>query len=172
MIKELEINNIIIEYCNEIKNLIYDLSRNGWHKKFICDTCDINYTNNKFTKRSDEFIAYDNFTNLIKEVNDIMLNLDFTSNINYTNFDDINVEFHYANTNDIEYPWSDIHCDDDNGILVNTIIFYLDIECENGEIVFYDINKKIIKKYHQKVKIKILQKLSFLAVIYYIIHYQ
>lgn len=127
--------------------MIYNLKETGWHKKFVCDSSNIYYTINQDTKRLNEFIAYDNFIDLIEEVVFIMNAYNFTSVIDYDNLQNINVEFHYANADsDIVFPWTDIHCDNDNGILVNTFICYLDSECQNGELLFYDPERKISTK--------------------------
>jgi hypothetical protein len=66
--------------------------------------------------------------------------------IDYSNIEKINIELHYANSNNGQYvyPWSGIHDDNINGTLVNTFICYFDVDCEGGELVIYDIDEKTI----------------------------
>ena len=65
---------------------------------------------------------------------------------NKQNIESYNVELHYVNSNDEEYiyPWSGIHKDNDNNILVNTFICYFDVNCEGGKLCFYDLDEKTI----------------------------
>ena len=97
----------------------------------------------------------------------------FNHIIDYSNIEKINVELHYANSNDEDikdvfsgehkfspensdesplklrfisvYPWTAIHNDNDvDGICVNTFICYFDVDCEGGELAIYDLDEKTI----------------------------
>ena len=145
MIQELELNNqdTIIKLCNEVKILIPSIKKKGWHKKFICNE------NNKYIHPHK--ITFKNLNILLKEVAIIMEKHNF--DINYDELKDTIIEFHYANTkskNQIEYPIFSIHNDDHNEILVNTLICYLDVQCEDGELAFYDKDDMITKKISTK----------------------
>ena len=63
------------------------------------------------------------------------------NNIDYEN---TNVEFHYANSNYYIYRMFAPHKDNDNGINVNTFICYFDVDCDEGEFAIYDENEKTI----------------------------
>ena len=151
---ELEINNEhkIIKFCNEIKDLIPNLDKYGWNKKFICEPNNIHYQN---TDSPNDFIVYNKFYELIENIVYIMNNNNFSTilDLDYTK---INTEFHYANTDDtICYPHTAIHDDEGNGfllnvVLVNVCICYFDIKCEDGELIFYDKDEKIIESISTK----------------------
>ena len=155
MIKEIfftEKYENIYNHCNKIKSLIKDVNKIGWYKKYILD-------NNYITILSEkEYIRYDNICDFSKEVLDILCTFNEFNKKYVNDINEISIEFHYANSekNYPSYPWTVIHCDNDNfGInKVITIIFYFDVNCEEGELCFYE-DDKIVEKINVKDKILI-----------------
>lgn len=156
MIKEIEENNTIKDFVKELTLQISDLKKKDWKKKFVCTKENIYFIKSKYTNRKNEFVEYEKTNDIIKIAIELM-NKNGLKHINSTNtIDNTSVEFHYANSDDeYVYPWSSIHKDNDNGILVNTLIYYFDVDCEGGEIVFYELDEKTIVS---KIESKLLNK--------------
>jgi hypothetical protein len=125
MIKEIDISSSddIVKFANQLTLSVSNIKEIGWYKKFICMENNKNYINSISTYRSSDFIVNNNLLNMIKYITNIMNNNGF-------NYDISDIELHYANTNNNYItPWSDIHTDNDNLILVNTFICYFDVDC-------------------------------------------
>jgi hypothetical protein len=100
-------------------------------------------------KNSNKFITTHKLNDIIKIVAkkivaNIMNDNGFIHNIDNIDFENTNVEFHYANSNYYIYPMFAPHRDNDNGINVNTFICYFDVDCDEGEFAIYDENEKTI----------------------------
>jgi hypothetical protein len=146
MIKQLEIHNNhdIVIFANELLLQIKN-NKTEWNKYFICSSNNKHYINSKHTQRFNDFIVNDKIIDIIKNVIDIMINNGFTHTFDEQNIESYNVELHCTNADiDYVYPWSVIHKDNDNGILVNTFICYFDVDCIGGELAFYDLDEKTI----------------------------
>ena len=63
---------------------------------------------------------------------DLLKKYGFNSNIDI--IENVNIEIHYAISNNsmVESQFG-IHTDNDNGININTLICYLDIDCDGGD---------------------------------------
>jgi hypothetical protein len=148
MIKELElsVNDPIVQFANEIAYTVPNIKENGWHKKFVCLSTNEDYIKSFSSNRNNEFIANDKLFDIIQNVINIMSNNGFNHNLANINLNKVNVELHYANSNDGNYiyPWSAPHQDNDIGTRVNTFICYFDTSCEGGELAIYDSDEKTI----------------------------
>ena len=71
-------------------------------------------------------------------------------NIDNIDYENSNVEFHYANSYYYLYPMFAPHRDNDNGINVNTFICYFDVDCDEGEFAIYDENEFEIYNENEK----------------------
>jgi len=147
MIKEIELDsdNDIIKFANELKLIVPNINEHGWYKKYIFMQ-DKNIKN--YVKIIDDFIIDDKLNNIIEMVMHIMNNNGFNHIINDFNIKKTSVEFHYANSNNgnCVFPWSGIHNDNCNGTLVNTLICYFDVNCTGGNLAIYDNDENILSK--------------------------
>ena len=141
MIKEIELdfNNDIIKFANKLKLLVPNIKEHGWYKKYV-SMPDKNII--------DDFIIDDKLNNIIEIVMCIMNNYGFLNIINDINIKNTSVELHYANSSNGKcvFPWSGIHNDNCNGILVNTLICYFDVNCTGGNLAIYDNDENILSK--------------------------
>ena len=121
----------------------------GWHKKFICGENQIPFLN--YHGRENEFIIVDNIEieQIKNKVIEIFHENDFVKNYDINK---CNIEFHYSNAlNHSESTWSAVHKDEENGLNVNTLICYFDVDCIGGKFGIYDKNYRTIK---EKINIK------------------
>lgn len=142
-VKELNLNknNIIFIFAKELELLVPNIKEIGWHIKNVV------LPNNKYyieQKNTNKFIVTHKLNDIIRIVANIMNDNGFIHNINNIDYENSNVEFHYANSNYYIYPMFGPHKDNDNGINVNTFICYFDVDCDEGEFAIYDENEKTI----------------------------
>ena len=106
-------------------------------------------------------INFENFDNklhdIIKNVVNIMNDNGFIHNIDNIDYENSNVEFHYANSYYYLHPMFAPHKDNDNGINVNTFICYFDVDCDEGEFAIYDEKEYSIYNENEKT---ILSKIN------------
>jgi hypothetical protein len=142
-VKELILNknNIIFIFAKELELLIPNIKEEEWYMKKVVLPTNKYYLEQKNTNK---FIVSDKLNDIIKIVANIMNDNDFIHNINNIDYENTNVEFHYANSYYYIYPMFAPHRDNDNGINVNTFICYFDVDCDEGEFAIYDENEKTI----------------------------
>ena len=148
-VKELDLNknNIIFIFAKELELLVPNIKEEGWHIKNV-----VLPTNKYYLEDPKRFIVNHKLNDIIKIVANIMNDNGFIhNNIDYEN---ANVEFHYANSNYYIYPMFAPHRDNDNGINVNTFICYFDVDCDEGEFAIYDENEKNEKMILSKINVK------------------
>jgi hypothetical protein len=150
-IKELDLNknNIIFIFAKELELLVPNIKEEGWHIKNVV------LPNNKYYLEDPKrFIVSNKLNDIIKIVANIMNDNGFINNIDNIDYENSNVEFHYANSNYYIYPMFAPHRDNDNGINVNTFICYFDVDCDEGEFAIYDENEKNEKTILSKINVK------------------
>ena len=144
-LKELDLNknNIIFIFAKELELLVPNIKEIGWHIKNVVLPTNKYYLEQKNTNK---FIVTDKLNDIIKIVANIMNDNGFIHDINNIDYENANVEFHYANSYYYIYPMFGPHRDNDNGINVNTFICYfdVDVDCDEGEFAIYDENEKMI----------------------------
>jgi hypothetical protein len=161
-VKELVLdkNNIIYIFAKELELLIPNIKENGWNlKKVVLPTNKyyIDYIEQKNEQMTNKFIVSDKLNDIIKIVSNIMNDNGFIHNFDNIDYENANVEFHYANSYYYIYPMFAPHKDNDNGINVNTFICYFDVDCDEGEFAIYDENEYSIYNENEKT---ILSKIN------------
>ena len=133
-------NNPIVLFGLRIITKIDDILVNSWNKKFICSSDNKDYINSK-TKYN--FIVDNDLTSILPYVCELFRKYGYTYNIDI--MEKLNIEIHYAisNNTNIESGFG-IHTDNDNGIKLNTLICYLDVECDGGQLAFYDKSETLL----------------------------
>ena len=145
-VKELDLNknNIIFIFAKELELLVPNIKEEGWHIKNVVLPTNKYYLQQKNEKMTNKFIVSHKLNDIIKIVANIMNDNGFIHNFDNIDYENTNVEFHYANSNYYIYPMFAPHRDNDNGINVNTFICYFDVDCDEGEFAIYDENEKTI----------------------------
>jgi hypothetical protein len=145
-VKELVLNknNDIFIFAKELELLIPNIKEKGWHLKNVLLPNNKYYIEQKNEKMRNKFIVTHKLNDIIKIVANIMNDNGFINNIDNIDYENTNVEFHYANSYYYIYPMFAPHKDNDNGLNVNTFICYFDVDCDEGEFAIYDENEKTI----------------------------
>jgi hypothetical protein len=170
-VKELVLNknNIIFIFAKELELLIPNIKEEGWHIKNVVlpnNKYYLDYIKEKNQKMNNRFIISNKLNIIIKIVANIMNDNGFIYNIDNIDYENTNVEFHYANSYYYNYPMFAPHKDNDNGINVNTFICYFDVDCDEGEFAIYDENeneneKTILSKINVKSSNENIKALIF-----------
>jgi len=164
-IKELVFNknNIIFIFAKELELLVPNIKEEGWYIKNVVLPNNKYYIEQKNEKMRNKFIVTHKLYDIIKIVANIMNDNGFIDNIDNIDYENTNVEFHYANSNSYYiYPMFAPHKDNDNGLNVNTFICYFDVDCDEGEFAIYDENEKtILSKINVKSSNDIIKSLIF-----------
>ena len=153
-VKELVLNknNSIFIFAKELELLIPNIKEEGWHIKSAV------LPNNKYYLEDPKrFIISHKLNDMIKIVANIMNDNGYINNIDNIDYENSNVEFHYANSYYYLYPMFAPHRDNDNGLNVNTFICYFDVDCDEGEFAIYDENEFEIYEKNEKT---ILSKIN------------
>jgi hypothetical protein len=158
-VKELVLNknNSIFIFAKELELLVPNIKEEGWHIKNVVLPTNkyyLDYIEQKNEKMSNKFIISHKLNDIIKIVANIMNDNGFIHNFDNIDYENSNVEFHYANSNYYIYPMFAPHRDNDNGINVNTFICYFDVDCDEGEFAIYDENEKNEKTILSKINVK------------------
>lgn len=140
-ILDLEKTNPLYKYCQKAFNNINNKPFYKAVKEFLILK----------NKKYNGVIYLEETGDQLEKVSKIMRDNGF--NVIDKDFDDTNsnVEIHYSSCNDenVEYVF-DVHDDDYGGIdcLLHTCIIYFDVECNGGELAFYDgfVNRNMIQK--------------------------
>jgi hypothetical protein len=164
-VKELFLNknNIIFIFAKELELLVPNIKEEGWNIKNVVLPNNKYYIEQKNEKMRNKFIVTHKLYDIIKIVANIMNDNGFIDNIDNIDYENTNVEFHYANSNSYYiYPMFTPHKDNDNGLNVNTFICYFDVDCDEGEFAIYDENEKtILSKINVKSSNDIIKALIF-----------
>ena len=162
-VKELVLNknNIIYIFAKELELLIPNIKEDGWHLKKVVLPTNKYYLEEINQKMTNKFIVSHKLNDIIKIVANIMNDNGFIHNFDNIDYENANVEFHYANSYYYLHPIFAPHRDNDNGINVNTFICYFDVDCDEGEFAIYDENEYSIYNENEKTILsKINVKLS------------
>ena len=139
MIFELEITKThpIVLFAYDLITTITNIKQQGWHKKIICSPS--HYIDETAKHLC---IVNESVVDIIHIVSELLSNYNFNVMPNIT---DCVTELHYTNAyNQPEYSMFDIHCDNDIGIPVNTLLCYVSTDCDGGDLDIYDSNDNII----------------------------
>jgi hypothetical protein len=103
-VKELDLNknNIIFIFAKELELLVPNIKEEGWHIKNVVLPTNkyyLDYIEQKNEKMSNKFIISHKLNDIIKIVANIMNDNGFIHNFDNIDYENTNVEFHYANSN-------------------------------------------------------------------------
>jgi hypothetical protein len=162
-VKELVLdkNNIIYIFAKELELLIPNIKEEGWHLKKVVLPTNKYYLEEINQKMTNKFIVSHKLNDIIKIVANIMNDNGFIHNIDNIDYENANIEFHYANSYYYLHPMFAPHRDNDNGINVNTFIYYFDVDCDEGEFAIYDEKEFEIYNGNEKM---ILSKINVKSV--------
>ncbi len=163
-VKELVLNknNIIFIFAKELELLVPNIKEEGWHIKNVVLPNNKYYIEQKNEKIRNKFIVTHKLNDIIKIVANIMNDNGFIQYIDNIDYENTNVEFHYANSYYYIYPMFAPHKDNDNGLNVNTFICYFDVDCDEGEFaIYYENEKTILDKINVKSSNDFIKALIF-----------